>query len=204
MGPLPQPAGVATRAPLTGTGQVKVWDPLVRLFHWTVAGGVIANLTFLEHARAPHRYVGYVVVAAVAVRIVWGFVAAGHAKWTSFVPGPRSFLGYMQSLLARRDPRYVGHNPAGAAMAIALMLLIAIIGATGWMMGTDRFWGVGWVEQVHKTAANVTLVASGVHVIGAVVESLRHRENLVWSMITGHKRAATGTDIDHAPSSRRG
>ncbi len=71
-------------------------------------------------------------------------------------------------------------------------------------MGTDRFWGVGWVEQVHETAANAVLVASLVHVAGALIESVRHRENLVLAMITGTKRAATGTDIDHAPTSRRG
>ncbi|MBI0533495.1 cytochrome B [Sphingomonas sanguinis] len=185
-------------------GRVKVWDPVVRLFHWTVAGGVVANLTFLEHSRTPHRYVGYVVVGAVAVRILWGIVAKGHARLASFVPGPRAFATYARSLVARRDARYLGHNPAGAAMAILLVLLIIVLGATGYMMGTDRFWGVGWVEQVHETAANAVLVASLVHVAGALIESVRHRENLVLAMITGTKRAATGTDIDHAPTSRRG
>jgi len=187
-----------------GVGRVRVWDPVVRLFHWTVAGGVVANLTFLEHARTPHSYVGYVVVAAVAVRLVWGLFARGHARLASFIPGPRAFVGYARALLAGRDPRYLGHNPAGAAMAILLVLLILILGSTGYMMGTDRFWGVGWVEQVHKMAANAILVASLIHVVGAIVESVRHRENLVLSMITGDKRAATGTDIDHAPAARRG
>lgn len=191
-------------SPVLGVGRVRVWDPIVRLFHWTVAGGVVANLTFLEHARTPHIYVGYVVVAAVAVRLVWGLFARGHARLASFIPGPRAFVGYARALLARRDPRYLGHNPAGAAMAILLVLLILILGSTGYMMGTDRFWGVGWVEQAHKIAANAILVASLVHVAGAIVESMRHRENLALSMITGDKRAATGTDIDHAPAARRG
>lgn len=197
-------AAVEASDPAASGGRVKVWDPLVRLFHWTVAGGVIANLTFLEHVRGPHRYVGYVVVGAVAVRLVWGFVAAGHARFASFVPGPRAFSSYARALLARRDPRYVGHNPAGAAMAIALVAMIAILGVTGWMMGTDAYWGVSWVEQAHEITAKAILVASIVHVAGAIVESLRHRENLVWSMITGYKRRATGTDVDHAPPSRRG
>lgn len=181
---------------------MRVWDPIVRLFHWTVAGGVVANLAFLKHARTPHSYVGDVV--AVAVRLVWGLFARGDARLASFIPGPRAFVGYARALLARRDPRYLGHNPAGAAMAILLVLLILILGSTGYLMGTDRFWGVGWVEQVHKMAANAILVASLIHVVGAIVESMRHRESLVLSMITGDKRAATGTDIDHAPAARRG
>lgn len=194
----------AATDPAPVAGRVKVWDPLVRLVHWTVAGGVIANLTFLEHARTPHMYVGYVVVAAVAIRLAWGVLGRGHARFASFIPGPRASARYARALLARRDARYLGHNPAGAAMAVLLVLLILVLGATGYMMGTDRFWGVAWVEQVHRTAANVILVASLIHVAGAVVESVRHRENLVRSMITGYKRAATGTDIDHAPAARRG
>lgn len=187
-----------------GPARIRVWDPVVRLFHWTVAGGVVANLTFLEHQRTWHTYVGYVVVAAVAVRLAWGLFARGHARFSSFVPGPRAFAGYARALIARRDPRYLGHNPAGAAMAVLLVLLILVLGTTGYMMGADRFWGVGWVEGVHKLAANAILAASLVHVAGAIIESVRHRENLVLSMISGTKRAATGTDIDHAPAARRG
>lgn len=198
--PLSEPAP----GPGRGADRVGVWDPLVRLFHWTVAGGVVLNLTLFEHRRTPHEYIGYVVVAAVAVRIVWGFVARGHARFASFVPGPRAFGAYARALAARTDARYLGHNPAGAAMALLLMALLAMMGTTGWMMGTDRFWGVGWVEQVHKTTANVIIAASVLHILGAVVESFRHRENLVAAMITGDKRAATGTDIDHAPAARRG
>jgi cytochrome b len=194
---------VPNRASLGDARQVRVWDPLVRVLHWVVAGGVVANLTFLEHVRAPHRFVGYVVIGAATMRAVWGFVASGHAKWSSFVPGPRRFTVYVRALAARRDPRYVGHNPAGAAMSLFLMISIAVMAASGWMMGNDRFWGVSWVEQVHKGAANVIIVASAVHIAGAIIESVRHRENLVWSMMTGYKRAATGTDVDHAPPSHR-
>ncbi len=185
------------------TPRVRVWDWLVRLFHWTVAGGVIANLAFLRHAEGPHRYVGYAVLAALLVRIVWGFVARGHARFASFVPGPRGLTAYLRAMLARREPRYIGHNPAGAAMILLLMALLATIGATGWMMGLDRFWGVGWVETLHEVAANMLIGAVTLHVIGAIVESIRHRENLPLAMITGYKRAARGTDIDHAPAARR-
>ncbi|MGY2735666.1 cytochrome b/b6 domain-containing protein [Sphingomonas sp. UYP23] len=178
--------------------RVRVWDPVVRIFHWTVAGGVIANLTFLRHAESPHIYVGYAVIAALIVRLVWGLVARGHARFATFVPGPRRLVGYLAAMLAKREPRYLGHNPAGAAMIVLLLMLLATIGTSGWMMGLDAFWGVGWVETLHEIAANILIGAVALHVIGAIVESVRHRENLPLAMITGYKRAAEGTDIDNA------
>lgn len=185
-----------------GKVRVRVWDPLVRIFHWTVAGGVIANLTFLRHEEAAHIYVGYAVVVALAIRLGWGFVARGHASFASFVPGPRRLLGYFGAMMRHREPRYVGHNPAGAAMIVLLMTLLAMVGTTGWMMGLDAFWGVAWVETLHEVTANLLIGAVALHVIGAIVESVRHRENLPLAMITGYKRAAEGTDIDHAPVAR--
>lgn len=192
-------AASRSEGPVRVSGRVKVWDPVVRIFHWTVAGGVIANLTVLKHEETPHIYVGYAVVAALAIRLIWGVVGRRHARFASFVPGPTGLLRYLRAMAARREPRYIGHNPAGAAMIVVLMGLLATVGATGWMMGLDRFWGVGWVETLHETAANVLICAVALHVIGAIVESVRHRENLPLAMITGHKRAPTGNDIDHAP-----
>nr|WP_298411774.1 cytochrome b/b6 domain-containing protein [uncultured Halomonas sp.] len=183
--------------------RIKVWDPIVRVFHWTVALGVIANLTVLEHVKTPHIYVGYVVVAALFIRLVWGVVARNHARFSSFVPGPRGLFAYLKLLVGRREPRYVGHNPAGAVMMVALMLLVLVVGITGWMMGLDHFWGVRWVETTHEVIANLILGAAILHVLGAIIESLRHRENLPWSMVTGYKRATKGTDVDRAPPANR-
>jgi len=188
--------------PVPVKAPVRVWDPLVRIFHGAVAGGVIANLTFLRHEEAPHIYVGYAAVTALAIRLGWGFVARGHARFASFVPGPRRLLRYFGAMMRHREPRYVGHNPAGAAMIVLLMALLAMVGTTGWMMGLDTFWGVAWVETTHEIIADVLIGAVALHVIGAIVESVRHRENLPLAMITGYKRAAEGTDIDHAPVAR--
>ncbi|MFN3279918.1 MAG: hypothetical protein ACK41Y_16235 [Paracoccus hibiscisoli] len=71
---------------------VRVWDPIVRIFHWTVALGVLANLTVLRNLETQHIYVGYVIVAALLVRLVWGFITRGHARFASFVPTPRALL----------------------------------------------------------------------------------------------------------------
>ncbi len=185
------------------TVKVRVWDPLVRVFHWTVAGGVIANLTLLRNADDLHIYIGYVVIAALVIRIGWGLIARNHARLMSFVPGPRHFASYVRALLARHEPRYVGHNPAGAAMIVVLMLLLVMVGVSGWMMELDAFWGVGWVEEMHELTANILIGAIVLHISGAIFESVRHRENLPLAMITGYKRVAEGTDIDNAPVTGR-
>jgi cytochrome b len=183
-------------------GQVTVWDPVVRLFHWTVVTGVLVNSFVLDDGKAVHRYIGYVVLAAVVIRLTWGLVARGHARLSSFIPGPRTLRTYLRQLLRGREPRYIGHNPAGAVMMIGLVLLLLGCGVTGWMMGLDQFWGEEWVQELHETLANAILALAALHVLAAIIESVRHRENLVWSMFTGRKPAPGRSDIDNAPAAR--
>jgi cytochrome b len=183
---------------------VVVWDPVVRLFHWLVVLGFMANMFVAEEGKLVHRWIGYGILALIMVRLVWGFVGSPYARFSNFVPTPSALWGYLKSLSAGREPRYIGHNPAAAIMMIALVLLLVVCGVTGWMQGLDAFWGTEWVQDVHKLSAYAILALAGVHALAAVVESLRHRENLIWSMITGRKRSPAGSDIDHAAASRRG
>jgi cytochrome b len=182
----------------TGHGpRIRVWDPLVRLTHWTIAVGCLVNLSLVGGHDSGHSLIGYVVLGSVLVRFVWGFVGTGHARFTDFVPGWRAFRHYAGLLVKRKEPRYLGHNPAGAVMMLALLALAFLCGLTGWMMGLDRFWGVLWVETLHEITAYLILAAAVLHVTGAVTESVRHRENLILSMITGRKRAARESDVQH-------
>lgn len=167
---------------------VRVWDPFVRIFHWSVAGGCAVDLILLDDGKLAHRWIGYGVLALVAVRLLWGIVGTRHARFADFVPGPQALLAYLGALLRGREPRFVGHNPAAAVMILALLVLLIAIGATGWMQTLDAFWGIEWVETLHGTLANLLIVLVAIHVAAAVLESLRHRENLVLAMITGRKR----------------
>lgn len=168
---------------------VRVWDPVVRLFHWTVVVAVCLNLFVLKPGRLYHRYAGYVVIGAVLVRLVWGFVGTRHARFSDFFPTPARLASYLKALLRGEEPRFLGHNPAAAVMMLALMVLLFAAGVTGWMSTLDAFWGEEWLEELHEGFANAIMVLALVHAAAAIVESLRHRENLVWSMVTGRKRA---------------
>ncbi|MDD3444865.1 MAG: cytochrome b/b6 domain-containing protein [Zavarzinia sp.] len=196
-----RPASAPAVAPTPG---VRVWDPFVRLFHWSVVAGVVLNYAVLEEGKPAHRYIGYGVAALLGLRLVWGFVGSRHARFADFVAGPRTVFGHLRAALSGRDRRYIGHNPAGGAMILVLMALIGLIAVSGWMQGLDAFWGEEWVQDLHAIAANVLVGFAVLHVAAALIEGLRHRESLVLAMITGRKRPASGTDVDHAPAPRRG
>jgi cytochrome b len=167
---------------------VRVWDPVVRLFHWTLAAAFLGAF-LIERPRDLHEALGYVALGAVAVRLVWGFAGPRFARFGDFVPSPNGLLDYLGAALRGREPRYLGHNPAGGAMVVALLAMVALTGGSGWLMGTEAFFGENWLEECHEVAANTTLGLVGLHLAGVVWESLRHRENLVAAMITGKKRA---------------
>lgn len=111
--------------------QAKVWDPLVRIFHWSlVATFAIAYLTGDEESRL-HELAGYAVLGLVAVRIVWGFVGTRYARFRDFVYRPSAVAAYARDLLAGKPKRYLGHNPLGGAMIVALLIALLATGATG-------------------------------------------------------------------------
>ena len=74
-------------------------------------------------------------------------------------------------------------------MILMLMALLAGVSATGWMLTLDAFFGDKLLEQIHTILAYAILGLAGLHVAAALFESWRHHENLVWSMVTGRKRA---------------
>lgn len=171
---------------------VKVWDALVRIGHWSlVLSVVLAWLTRHGWGRW-HEWIGYASLAVVAVRIAWGWTGSRHARFEEFVRSPSVTLQYARQMLSSREPRYLGHNPLGAWMILALLLNVTLVGVSGWLYTTDRFWGVEWVETLHSTLANLLLILAAVHVLGALYASFRHRENLVAAMMHGRKRSIDG------------
>lgn len=172
---------------IRSTSSIPVWDLPVRLFHWLLAlCFACAWLTSeSEHWRQWHVAFGYTMAGLVGLRLVWGLVGSRHARFASFVRGPRAAGAYLRSLLGPRPEHYLGHNPAGGLAIVALLALILITAGTGFATYNDL--GGEWLEEAHETAANALMLLVGVHLAGVLVGSLVHRENLVRAMITGRK-----------------
>lgn len=167
---------------------ILVWDPLVRIFHWSLVIAFFSAYLLGDDGGQLHQVFGYTVIGLVAFRLIWGLIGSRHARFASFIPSYSKLLAYTKDVLAHREARYLGHNPAGAAMIVVLLVSLAGTGATGWMLTTDAFWGNDAVAEVHELLANSTLFLIGLHVAGVIFSSLRHRENLVRAMFSGRKR----------------
>lgn len=166
---------------------VKVWDPLVRIFHWSVVLLFGANALVIDEESHLHLWVGYTVLALVALRLLWGVLGTRHARFSDFPPslsGARAQIGEM-----RRGSGgiHLGHTPLGALMIYNLLLTLVAIGLSGWLMTTDAFWGVEWPEELHAAAVSWAELSVVVHVVAVIAESRRSGVNLVRAMIVGSK-----------------
>lgn len=182
------PPATATQ-PTIARKTVRVWDPFVRVFHWSLVVLFIVAFVTGDEVERVHVAVGYTIAGLVAARFVWGFMGTRYARFSNFVRPPAETLDYMRKVVQGSAPRYLGHNPAGGLMTIALIGMITAISGTGYMMTTDVFWGAEWVEDLHETLVYATLGLIGLHVAGVLATGIKHRENLVMAMITGRKRA---------------
>ena len=178
---------------------IRVWDPLVRLFHWSlVLSFFLAYLSEDDWLRL-HLLAGYSVACLVSFRLIWGVIGTRYARFTRFIKRPSVVIDYMKRMLQLRVPHYLGHNPAAGAMIVALLICLVLISITGMSLiavegrgplaGT--FWArinADWMEDIHEFLANLTLALVFLHVAGVVVSSLIEGENLVRAMITGRKK----------------
>lgn len=124
-----------------------------------------------------------------AARVAWGFIGPHYARFAQFVKPSAVMYAYLVDVLHRRETRFVGHNPAGGAMIMALLFLVLMTGASGVLLETEWFWGSETLDILHGGLAGITALFVVMHVVGVVVTSLRTRENLAWCMLTGFKRS---------------
>lgn len=172
-----------------------VWDPLVRIFHWSLALSFVVAWLSSESWMDLHHWAGYAASALILFRLVWGFAGTHYAIFSQFVRHRHETLKYLENMVQRREQRYLGHNPAGTLMVIGLILVVSLTSLTGWMYTLDAFWGVGWVEESHEIFSHLMLVMVIAHIFGVLYASVRHKENLVRSMFNGTKRIPEGDDI---------
>jgi cytochrome b len=182
--------------------QLRVWDPLVRLFHWTLVIAFVITFLSEDELMQLHVYAGYTIMGLLALRLLWGFIGTRHARFADFVRPPTEALNYLRGMFTHQTKRFIGHNPAGGLMIIALLTSLLITSISGLATyGVEGFgpladwlhsygvWNDETLEEIHEFFANFTLLLVGVHLIGVLLGSLAHKENLVRAMFTGNKRA---------------
>jgi len=192
---------------MESTKLVKVWDLPIRAFHWLlVAGFFVAYLTE-EELLTVHVWAGYLVLGLLIFRLLWGFVGNDYARFASFLCSPAKSFAYVKDATALKSKRYLGHNPAGAAMIVLLIISLLLtvlsglvvyaadqnLGPLAGMVGSsnEKLW-----EEAHEIMANFTLLLVIVHVAGVAFESLVHGENLVKAMWNGYKKS-DNVDVDN-------
>jgi len=167
---------------------IAVWDIFVRVTHWTVAALVIADLSLLDGEAKAHHWAGYAVLGLVALRLVWGVIGPRFARFSAFPPSLQAARAHLAGLLRGQRELHISHNPLGALMAYNLWASIIAAGVSGYLMTTDAFFGVEWVEEVHEAIANWLMISAVLHVAGVLFEARASNVNLVRAMITGEKQ----------------
>ena len=168
-----------------------VWDLPTRVFHWALAGSFLGAYLLAEQdgLRSLHVMFGYTVAGLIAFRLLWGFIGSTHSRFRDFVYSPMEAIRYLRDLATGRARDFDGHNPAGSWAIYGLLAVAAATATTGWLHYNEI--GGEALEELHELLANAWLVLVAVHVAGVIVGSLAHRRNLVATMITGRRVAAS-------------
>jgi cytochrome b len=190
-------AGAAAAVP-----RVRVWDLPTRLFHWVLAGTVVASVVSAKVGGAAmvwHFRLGYVVFTLLAFRIVWGFVGGRWSRFASFVRGPGTVLRYLKGEHRPDEGFEVGHNPLGALSVLGLLGWLALQVGTG-LVSDDEIANIGPLNRFvstdtglaatswHKSFGQWGLIALVVLHLAAIAYYLHRKKiNLVRPMLHGDK-----------------
>ncbi|WP_455211539.1 cytochrome b/b6 domain-containing protein [Kaarinaea lacus] len=182
--------------------KIKVWDPVVRIFHWTLVATFFIDYVTEEELMNIHVWAGYVLLIVIGIRLIWGFIGTQHARFSDFVTSPAVAFQYLKDTLFLRAERYLGHNPIGGFMVVILLVSVTLTGLSGLLLyAASEQAGplAGWIsannelledvlEELHEFFANFSLIMVIIHIAGVIVESRIHNENLVRSMWDGYKK----------------
>ena len=189
--------------------ETKVWDPFVRIFHWTVVVSFFIAYVTEDEVMWLHELAGYTILALVVARILWGIVGTRYARFSNFIYKPSTVTQSFKNILHFKSKRYLGHNPLGGVMVILLLVMLALTSWSGIeaeetsevsafniefvkpvFADDDKHENDGnevW-EEIHEFFANATLFLVFLHVAGVIFASIVHGENLIRAMVTGRKR----------------
>ncbi len=181
------------------TPSVKVWDPLLRIFHWSLVFFFLLSFITEDEWLSVHVQAGYAVALLIVFRLFWGLVGTRYARFMTFVKSPQTVISHLKAMLRLDPPHYLGHNPVAAVMVIALLTSLTLTAFSGMVMiaseGSGPLantlfagWNGEWMEEIHEFFANFTMLLVVTHLAGVVFSSLLEGENLARAMVTGRKK----------------
>ncbi|WP_135077749.1 cytochrome b/b6 domain-containing protein [Terasakiella sp. SH-1] len=183
--------------------KIPTWDLPTRLFHWTlVALFINAYLTFEfgDVNMTYHMWNGYAILTLCLYRLLWGLFGSNTARFSDFIKGPKAVFTYLMSLKDPMPQKFLGHNPVGGLMVIALLLLLLGQGSMG-LFTTDEIIVEGplvflassdmvsLAGTLHRLGFWVILACVALHVSAALFYLIFKKENLIRAMVTGNKDA---------------
>ena len=181
--------------------RIRLWDLPTRLFHWLLAGLVVASFVSGKiggNAMDWHGKFGLAILGLLAFRLVWGFAGSTYARFVSFLPTPAKVLAYL-----RGQWRGVGHNPLGAFSVFGLLLLLTFQVGTG-LFGNDDIAFRGPLYELiskdlsdrltglHKLSVNVLIALVTLHIVAIAFYVRVKKNDLIRPMLTGWKEVAPG------------
>lgn len=185
-----------------GVERTRLWDPLLRSFHWLLAAAVITGWILGEFGppvMTLHFWCGYTVAGLLVFRLLWGLFGPRPARFSEFVRGPGAFFRYAKHLFERRPSYWPGHNPMGAVAVITILAVLAAQVTTGLISDPDDYINVGPLASYvssdtrsaavgwHHTGSKAVLALAVLHITFVLFYYLWKRENLIRPMLSGWK-----------------
>ena len=190
------------KMPQQQINEIKVWDPLIRLFHWLLVIACFTAYFTQEEEYELHLLAGYTVLGLICFRILWGFVGPRYARFRDFIFSPTLVVRYLKEMINGHPRRYLGHNPAGGAMIIALLFALlattlsgialdAAENRSGPLADTRLFLYTDIIAVIHRLFTHIATVLVPLHLLGVLLSSWWHKENLARAMFNGSKKGDT-------------
>ncbi len=202
----------------TSSANVRVWDLPTRLFHWALVLSIFtawASWRYSEvigdHTLKLHRWTGMFVLVLLVFRLLWGFVGSSTSRLSQLFSWPWTAAGYARDLLTNRSRHYLGHNPLGSYMVLALLGAVAVQAGLGLFTVEHNDITAGplyrliseeqreWVSRWHNRWFDwVLLILIPLHILANIGYALIKRDPLIRAMVTGRKPAADYADAPEA------
>lgn len=201
VGPVAAEPDVATSTFLSP--DVRVWDLLLRLTHWSFPLLIPMMWWTAENSKwALHRRTGLVLLGLLVFRILWGVLGPETARFSSFVKGPAEVLAYLRGQIAGTATR-IGHSPLGGWSTMVLLAAMLLQVSMGLFAG-DPYDGMtgplnplvgvltaDTITELHETFFWVIVSLIGLHLSAITVYAVRG-DDLLSPMVSGDRPPMPG------------